>query len=188
MPTTAKDICSELRERYKVDEFFYPNISMNIEIPGGLEGEVAGDIEILKQSGFEATPENVLLIMESKRQLLVQYRKTQKGRGVLKDYRQLLVKEVKPVGTTMPTDLMFVTILVGLLSYLVARFTGSFADEAGKILARRLLEKEKKLSKEHNLTINEYRFLKNQAVILVQNGKMVSTLSRQLKKKRKRRS
>jgi cell division protein FtsL len=188
MPAIAESICSKLRQSHKADEFFYPDISMDIEISGGLEGEVAENIRILEQNGFEATATNVLGIMESKRQLLAHYRSTKKGKKALEEYRQLLVKKVKPVGTTMPTDLMFVTIIVSLLAYMVARFTGSFADEAGKILARKLLEKEKKLSREHNLTINEYRFLKNQAVALVENGTVINTFSKQLKRKRKKKT
>jgi hypothetical protein len=184
MSITIEDICSELRKRHKVDEFFYPDLSMDIEVPNGLNGEVTENIKILQKNGFGATAENIFLIMELKRQLLIKYRNTKKGKKVLEDYRQLLMKAVKPVGTTIPTDFMFVTILIGLLSYVVARFAGSFADETGKIMARRLLENDKKLSKEHNLTINEYEFLKNQAIILIQNGRVVNTLSKQLKKKK----
>lgn len=187
MPTSIEDINLELRNKHTVDEFFYPDISMNIEIPNGLKGEVMENTKLLEMNGFEITAENVFIIMKSKRQLLLQYKRSKKGKKILEDYRQLLMKAVKPVGTTMPTDLMFVTALLGLLAYIVARFAGSFADEAGKILARRLLENEKKMAREQNVTTDEYRFIKNQAIILIQNSRIVNSLSRQLKKEKKRR-
>jgi len=184
MSDVVRRIAEHLKSRRGVDEFFYPNISMDLDLPNGLEGEIGEIAELLEQNGFEVMTENVLEVMEFKRELVLRYTGTSKGQLVLQEYNDLLLKHVKPVGMSFPLELMFVTGLTTLVLFVGARFLGSFADEAGKIVARKLLDNDKKLSKEHNMTIKEYHFLKNQAVILIENGSNIDFLIKKLQKKK----
>ena len=177
-------ISKRLRSRHDVNEFFYPNISMDLDLPNGFEGEINGIAKLLEKNGFQTTTENVLQVMKFKKELMHRYTGTSEGKFVLEEYNTFLLKHVKPVGIAIPLEVMFVTGLAALVLFVGARFLGSFADEAGKIAARKLLDKEKKLSKEHNMTIEEYRFIKNQTIILIEKGDDVDSLIRKLRKKK----
>jgi len=157
-----------------VDEYFYPMISMNIDIPNGLIGEVTEISRVLGKNGFRVTTENVFRVMELKKSFLKRYNETVEGKKSKAEYRRMILEDIRPTGVTIPIDLLFVNGIIILLLFVAARFIGSFADEAGKIVARKLLGDEKKLSKEHNMTIKEYKFLKNQVVILIEKGKGLS--------------
>ena len=163
MPLSVREILNELKAKYKVDEFFYPNISMNIQVPGGLEGEISDISRVLKSSGFEITATNVLQVMELKKKLLTKYTSEAERQKILADYQELLATRVKPVGTVLPLELILVNGLVIILLSMVAKFGLSFADEAGKILARKVFDEDKKQSKKLNMTEDEYRFLKTEA-------------------------
>lgn len=164
---SVREILNELKAKYKVDEFFYPNISMNIQVPGGLEGEISDISRVLKSSGFEITATNVLQVMELKKKLLTKYTSEAERQKILADYQELLATRVKPVGTVLPLELILVNGLVIILLSMVAKFGLSFADEAGKILARKVFDEDKKQSKKLNMTEDEYRFLKTEAKVWI---------------------
>jgi len=182
MSSLANDITLELKQRYNVDEYFYPEVSMDIEIPNGLIGEVTDISKILEKNGFKVTTENVFRIMELKKSLLERYDETVGGKKSKAEYRKMILEDVKPIGVTIPIDFLLVNGIIMLLLFVAGRFLGSFADEAGKIVARKLLDDEKKLSKEQNMTIKEYKFLKNQTVILIEEGKDLNILIQNLQK------
>jgi len=186
MSSALEVISSELKGKYEVDEFFYPDISMNIQIPDGLKGEVSEIVRLLKKNHFEVSSFNVYKVMQLKKKLLTEYRDDSKRRKVLGAYQELLGKKIKPVGSTIPIELVLVDGLVVILLSIAARFGLSFADEAGKIAARRLLEKEKKQAKRHNMTLEEYNFLKTEAVAWVEEGKTFKSLTKEIKKKKKK--
>lgn len=170
MPSLIENICIDLKSKYKVDEYFYPKISMDIDIPNGLVGEVTQISKALEKNGFRVTTENVFNIMKFKKSLLKKYDETVERRKSKAEYRKMVLEDIEPTGITIPIDLLFVNGIMILLLFVAARFINSFASEAGKIAARKLLKDEKKLSKEHNMTIREYKFLKNQTVILIEKG------------------
>lgn len=170
MTSSIKDISSELRRRYGVDEYFYPTISMEIDIPYGLIGEVTEISQLLRKNGFRVTTENVFRVMKLKRSLLKRYNETEEGKRSKAEYSRIILEDIKPAGITIPIDFLFVNGIVLLLLFVAYRFLGSFAEEAGKITARKLLGDEKKNAKEHNITIKEYMFLKNQTIILIEKG------------------
>ena len=182
MSILVKDIPLDLKRRFKVDEYFYPTISMDIDIPNGLVGEVTEIGKVLKRNGFRVTTENVFRVMELKKSLLMRYDETVERKKSKAKYRKMILEDIKPTGITLPIDLLFVNGIMILLLYVAARFVGSFADEAGKIAARKLLDDEKKLSKEHNVTIKEYKFLKNKAVILIEKGNGLGFLIKNLQR------
>jgi len=183
MSDVIKKISKHLRKR-GVDEFFYPGISMDLDLPNGLKGEISEIAELLNKNGFKVSAENVFEVMEFKRELILWYTRTSEGQRVLEEYNDLLLKHVKPVGVSIPLELILVTGLVSLVLFVGARFLGSFANEAGKIVARKLLDNDKELSKEHNMTIKEYQFLKNQVVILIENLNNIDSLIEKLQKKK----
>lgn len=186
MSPTLEVISSELKGKYKIDEFFYPDISMNIQIPDGLKGEISEIIRLLKKNHFEVNSMNVYQVMQFKKKLLTEYTDNRERRKILKAYQELLETKVKPVGTTIPLELIFVDGLVIILLSIVARFGLSFADEAGKIAARKLLDNERKQAKRHNMTGEEYRFLKTEAVTWIEEGKTIRSLTKEIKIKKKR--
>lgn len=183
--TTTSDICSQLKKTYRVDEFFYPNISMDIEMPNGLEGEVGGIIKALSNLGYEVNVANVFQVMNLKRSFLLKYAADEEGKKLIASYRELLTTRVKPVGSAIPVELLFVDGLVVILLSVIARFGVSFADEAGKILARKLLGSDRREAKKHNMTAHEYRFVKNEALILVEEGKTIKSFARKMQIKRR---
>jgi len=183
MSSLVKDISLDLREKYKVDESFYPKISMDIDILDGFEGEIADILKDLQKNGFEITSENAFRIMEFKKKLLVRYSETKEGKRTTTKYRRMLLEDIKPTGITIPIELVLVNGLIALLLYVIARFAGSFADESGKMMARKLLDKDEERSKELNINIKEYRFLKNEVAIFIQNGKTLNSLKKKVKKK-----
>lgn len=162
---------------------------MEIDIPGGLEGEVSKIVELLKRNGYTITASNVFYVMALKKQLLLRYRASKENELILRDYNKLLLEKIKPIGISIPIDLVFVTGLTSLLVYLAARFGGSFVDEAGRIMARKLLEDKnnEKMSKDLNLVINEYNFLKNQVIVLISDNE-IAKVTKELKKSKNYRS
>jgi hypothetical protein len=184
MPSLVSELVSDLREKYKVDEYFYPNISMDIDVSNSLEGEVTDITKTLQENGFEVTSENVFRIMELKKRLLTRYSETNEGKATTAKYRRMLLEEIRPTGITIPIELVLVNGLIALLLYGIGRFVGSFADESGKILAQKLLKKDKERSNKLNMDIREYHFIKNEAVVLIQDGKTLIFLKQKLKKKR----
>ena len=185
MPSTLELVTSELKGKYKVDEFFYPDISMNIQIPDGLKGEISEVIQLLKKNHFEVNSMNVYQVMQFKKELLTEYKDDRKRRKVLEAYQELLEKKIKPVGSAIPLDLVLVDGLVIILLYIAARFGLSFVDEAGKIAARRLLGNAKKQPKRHNMTVEEYHFLKTEAVTWIEEGKTFRSFVKEIRKKKK---
>lgn len=163
-----------------MDEYFYPTISMEIDIPDGLIGEIREINRLLRKNGFRVTTENVFSVMKFKKSLLKRYNETAEGKRSKAEYSRIILEEIKPTGITIPIDLMLVNGVVLLLLFVAYRFLGSFVDEAGKIAARKLLGDEKKLSKEHNITIKEYKFLRNQAIIFIEKGNDLDFLIKNL--------
>jgi len=184
MPSISDIISSELKEKYRIDEFFYPDISMNIQIPDGFKGEISEIIQLLEKNHFEVDSLNVYYIMQFKKKLLGKYHEQKQ---ILKAYQKLLETKVKPVGMTIPLDLVLVNGLVFILLSIVARFGLSFADEAGKIAARKLLDDERKQAKRYNMTVEEYRFLRTEAIAWVEEGKTIKSLVKEIRIKKKKR-
>ena len=182
MSSLAKDISLELKQKYNVDEYFYPDISMDIDITNGLTGEVTDISKTLEKNGFKVTTENVFRIMELKKSLLERYDETAEGKKSKAEYRRMILEDIKPIGVTIPIEFLFVNGVIMLLLFVAGRFLGSLADEAGKIVARKLLDDEKKLSKEHNMTVKECEFLKNQTVILIEEVKDLNILIQNLQR------
>ena len=154
---------------------------MDIDIPNGREGEINGIMMALQENELEISEENVFQIMKFKKELLVNYIETPKGKETIAEYRRLLLEEIRPTGITVPIEFLLVNGLLVLLLYMIGRFAGSFADESGKLLARRLLEKDKECSKTLNMNIEEYRILRKEATALILDGKTLEILRKNLK-------
>jgi hypothetical protein len=184
MADFVESISSDLRKNYKVDEHFYPKISMDIDLPNGLEGEVSEIVRILQKNNFQVTSGNVFRIMELKKELLAKYSETTEGKNAVTRYRRILFEKVRPIGITIPIEFILVNGIITVLLYMLARFAGSFADESGKIAARKLLENDKERSRELKMTTEEYQFLKNEGIIIIQEGETISSLQKKLKKQR----
>jgi len=185
MPSFAKDIALELKQKYKIDEYFYSGFSMDIDFPNGLVGEVAEISKLLEKNGFGVTTENVFHIMKLKESLLKKYGETADGKKSMVEYRKMMLEDIKPVGATTPIEFLLANGIILLLVSLAGRFLWSFLDEAGKITAKKLLDDEKKLSKEHNMAIKEYKFLKNETVILIEKGNDLNFLIKNLQREDK---
>jgi hypothetical protein len=187
--SSAKEITSKLRSKYKVDEFFYPDISMSTQIPDGLEGEVADILELLTENEFEASAENVLRVVQLKKELLTEYC-SEPEKKTLSKYQELLATKVKPVGSAIPIDLIFVDGLVLIALSMLAKFGYSFAAESGKLLARKVFRNNKMDSKKLKMTEAEYQFLKPEVVVVMgsHSNALMSLKKDVFKKPRKHRS
>ncbi len=185
MSSREKAIVSELRTKHKVDDFFYPDISMNIQIPDGLQGEVSQITEVLRKNKLSVNSTNVLQVMKLKRKLLREYSSRSEHKKTLEGYQKLLKTEIKPVGSSIPIEIVFINGLVVVLLSIIARFGLSFADEAGKIAARKLLGKEKSQAKKHNMSLDEYRFVKNAAMVWIEEGKTIESFAEEMRTSRR---
>jgi hypothetical protein len=156
---------------------------MGVQIPDGLEGEVADVLQVLKNNGFEGSVENVLSVLQLKKELLSKYC-FEPEKKMLREYQELLATKVKPVGTAIPLDLILVNGLVLIGLSMLAKFGYSFADESGKLLAHKVFKDDKKESKKLKMTEDEYRFLKPQVVIIMsEKSKALVSLKKDPKKK-----
>jgi hypothetical protein len=182
-----EDIAADLRKNYKVDEFFYPSISMDIDLPQGFKGEVDNVTEILEKNGFATTSENAFQILTLKKNLLAKYTDKVEGRKVVTEYNKLLGKK-EPVGSIVSPEYFLVSGLIAIFLYGLARFVGSFTDEAGKLAARKLFDKaetRKQLMKELNLNVNEYNLLGKEIVIIInEDSKSIEAIRKKLRKQR----
>ena len=160
-------IVKELRSKYKIDEYFYPHISMEIDMSYGLEGEIDSNIKILQEAGFKVNNDNIFYLMHLKKELWENYISSNEGNKILQDYRKLISEFIKPIGAIFPSDLLFIDAIVIVILYLASKFFGSFFEEAGKISARKLLDKDKKkIMKKIKITDIEYEFLKSNLIKL----------------------
>ena len=85
-----KRIVEVLEKDYGVTDDFYPGISITLDLPKGLEGEVNEIVSLLQRNGFDVTAENVFHVMKFKRQLLFKYTTTEKGKKIYNDLRDAL--------------------------------------------------------------------------------------------------
>jgi hypothetical protein len=172
MPKTIDEILFDVKTNHNIDQYFYPRISMETDLDRGLRGEVKTIVEMLEKNGFAASSENVANTMQLKKTLLEKYEMQE--RKTVDDYRKLLLEEVKPVGSAIGIELLLVNGIVILALYMLGRFAGSFADEAGKIAAKKLLEKDEKQAKKLNMSTNEYRIFVREFNLLVQQGEIAN--------------
>jgi hypothetical protein len=141
---------------------------MDIDLPNSLAGEVTSISQLLAKHGFKVNFENVFLMMKLKKALLNRYNETESGKRSKVSYNVMILKEIKPIGLTIPLELLLVDGVILLTFFIASRFLGSFADEAGKIAARRLLGDGPENAKEHNMSPKEYNFIRNQTIILME--------------------
>jgi hypothetical protein len=163
------DILRDLRKDYKVDEYFYPSISMDIDLPQGFQGEINNVMSILKKNEFAVNAENVFQIMNLKRSLLKDYRERTERKKIVAKYIETLRKR-EPVGSIVPLDYLLVGSIIIVVLFTLKRFLGSFADESGKLLARKLFAKSetrKQLLKELNVSADEYKIINNEIVVII---------------------
>lgn len=174
-----------LKKKYKVDEFLYPKISMDIDLPGGLKSEVVSIKKTLSNNGFDVTPESIFQIMELKKRLLEGYLEPERT-PELAQYKKIVLSK-EPVGSIIPLDYYLVGGLVTLVLYAIGKFTGSFAEESGKLMAQRLFKQkttQRKLSKKLDLTQEEYAFLVNEVIIILNDQKRMKELRKALKNRK----
>lgn len=180
---------NELRKKYKVDEYFYPKIDMTTDFPKGLLGEIVKTRQLLENNGFSATAENIYNIMDFKRKLLSIYENEAEEKQVLNDYANV-IKQKQPVGSIVPIDYYLIVGVVGVLLYVIGKFGGSFLEEAGKIAAQKLLNKDetkKRLQKELKIDKGEYNIFSNQSIVIInKNNADINELVKALQKHKKR--
>lgn len=185
----SDSVIEELRKVHKIDESFYPNISMEIDLPNGLKGEIDNIKGILSENGFTEDMENILRVLEFKKHLLSKYDNKAVWKDTTIEYRKEILSAKEPIGSTAPIEYLLVSGLIGVLLFALYKFTGSFFDETGKIAARRFFGKKeirKYLTKKRAMTSKEYNFFANQVIVIFQeDGKSLETLRKNLKKTRR---
>jgi len=97
---------------------------------------LASIVQLLKKNKLEVNSMNVFQVMKFKRELLTKYVSDADERKVLGKHQTLLEKKIRPVGTTLPVELIFTNGLIIILLAMIARFGLSFADETGKARAK----------------------------------------------------
>lgn len=106
----------ELRRKYIIDESFYPSMSMDVDLPNGLKGEVVSIRKSLEENGFSDETENIIQVMRLKKELLREYG----SKAVLKDetaeYKNILGVK-KPIGSTAPIEYILTSGLTAIVLY-----------------------------------------------------------------------
>lgn len=183
------DIVTELKRNHRVDEFFYPNITMDVDLPQGFEGEVENIELLLEKNGFAVNSENVFLVMKLKKYLFNRFSDTGERREVAKEYNKI-ARQKETIGSIVPLDYFLVGGLITVFLYFLKRFSGSFADEAGKLAARRLFGKDedrKRLLKELKVNKKEYNLIINEVLVIVEkDSKSIEAVSKGLEKTTKK--
>ena len=181
----ADAIVTELKKNHNVDEFFYPNISMNVDLPQGFEGELRNIESTLKKNGFAVNSETVFEVMNLKKHLLNRFSEIGERSEVAKEYKKM-TREKETVGSIVPLDYFLVAGLVTVFLYFLKRFSGSFADEAGKLAARRLFGKDedrRQLLREVKINKEEYNLITNEILVIVEeDNRAIEVVRKSLKK------
>ncbi len=180
----ALKFVSELKTNYCLDQYYYPKISMLTDLQGGIEGEVNNIIRQLESNGFDVSSSTIFCVMETKKKLLQRYyRKT--GNTVYESYKKLVLDDLRPVGTLVPIEFLFVGGLISVILYMAAKFLGSFAEESGKIAAQKLFLDDKNIAKKLNIDIKEYQLIAKEVNIIIQENEMNDLLKNVTKAKKK---
>jgi len=169
-------IRSELETKYRVDDYFYPNISFELEVPGGLTGEARRIRRDLRHAGIKTTTPNIYHTLSVKRSLIRRLRNSKR----ISLYRRYIAKRVRPVGAVVPVEYVYATIVLLIALF----FLKSFAEEAGRISARTLLGRhnDREISGKIRCSVPEVRLARPDAVVAFYD------LKRRLSRRRKRRT
>lgn len=184
MPKKQNALIESIKNK-GVDQLFYPGISIDVDLDGGLEQEILAIAKTLEQSGYIGNSSNIFKIMQIKRLLLQKYQR-EGGKTAVNDY-QAILKEVKPIGTFIPVEFILVNGITILLLYCIGTFVKSFSEESGKIAAKKLFDNPKKYSKKVNTTPSEYKIFVRELNIII-NEKQILELSSNLRKNKKNHS
>lgn len=155
-------VSSDLEEKYDVDDYFYPKISFELEVPGQLRGEVGRIQEQLRKVKVEPTAKAVYTVLCLKRDLVRKYFKNPEQ---INQFRDQIAGRIKPIGAISPLEYSFATIVLVLaFSYLK-----SFGDELGRISARKLLNEkdDRRISGQLKCSVEEVRLAKPDAILVL---------------------
>lgn len=171
-------IRSQLETKYGVDDYFYPNISFELEVPGGLTGEVRRIRTHLRHAGVATTVPSIHYALSVKRNLIRRLRKSKR----IDLYRQYIAKRVRPVGALPPVEYLFATIVLWMATF----FLKSFSEEAGRVSAGALLgrHKDREISRNIGCSVTEVRLARPETVLVFYDLKRKT--SRRAKRRRAR--
>jgi len=163
MPSTKADIdaiCTRLETEFNVNDYFYPGLSFELDVPGHLSGEVQKIQKYLRQIHVEPTPSNIYEMLSVKRRLVQRY---SRNKRLLAQYREYVAGQVRPVGAVGSLEYMFATTVM----ILATLFLKGFLEESGRISARRLFERhsDRDLSRKIGCNITEVRLARRDAVV-----------------------
>jgi len=170
-------ICSELKTKFGIHDYYYRGTSFELEVPGQLEGEVQKIREHLQQAHIEPTTGNIYEVLSIKSQLIQQY---SQNTGQISRYREYIADRIKPVGAVVPVEYVLATIAV----YIALTWLRSFLEEAGRISARTLFERQsdRDISQKTKCNVAEVRLARPDAVVVFYR------LKRSLLNRKKRRA
>jgi hypothetical protein len=180
-------LVEELRVRFNINENFYPNMLMDVDLPNGFKSEVDSVKEILGKNGFDVGAENVAEIMFLKKTLLQTYASKDILKSNAAKYKDLLQAK-EPIGCTAPLEYILVSGLVAIAVFVVTKFVGSFCSEAGKIEAKKLLsskDAKREIVNREAITSVEYNFYVEQLnMICEQDNEPLERARKRLKRRK----
>jgi len=163
MPSTKVDIdaiCARLETEFNVNDYFYPTLSFELDVPGHLSGEVQKIHKYLRSVHIEPTLRNIYEMLSVKRRLIQRYSRNPR---LLVQYREYVARQVRPVGAVGPLEYTLATIVMVLATF----FLRGLLEESGRISARRLFERhsDRDLSRKIGCNITEVRLARRDAVV-----------------------
>lgn len=179
----AAKIARILERRRRIGDDYYPGCSLHLQIAGGLVGDAFRSLELLSRAGQPERSDTVLAVMQTRKFLMKYY--TSNREASIEQFNAILLDKVRPIGGISPAVYELAqTILVALVIYGGFRFVGSFASEAGKIAARKLLGKEPQaVASELNIQIKLVDFLKSELAELSENNELWREIGASRRKK-----
>lgn len=158
----ATRIARILERKHRISDDYYPGCSLHLQIAGGLAGDAARSLELLDRVGQPRRSDTVFEVMQARKSLMRYYTSTREAS--VERFTAILLEKVRPIGGISPPIYELAqTILIALAVYGGFKFLGSFTSEAGKIAARKLLEKEPQaVASELNIQMELVDFLKSE--------------------------
>lgn len=179
----AARIARILERKHRIGDDYYPGCSLHLQIAGGLAGDAFRSLELLSRVGQPERGDTVLAVMQTRKSLMKYY--TSAREASIAKFNAILLDKVRPIGGISPAVYELAqTILIALVTYGGFRFVGSFASEAGKIAAQKLLAKEPQaVASELNIQIELVDFLKSELSELSENNELWREIGASRRKK-----
>lgn len=137
-PRQTASLATRLQRLYKVGDYFYPRISFELEVPGGLQGEAESISSLVSDVGKRPSLKEIYRIMHMKAKLIDAYQEKEGNKAnTVRLFREHVASpRARPIAGFGPIEYAVASVVVILAFF----FLKEFASEAGRIAAKKLID------------------------------------------------